>query len=77
MGCATRPLLLHASLAASRGAVLIDMSLILTKSRGGEFLTLSNDTVIGESIRTYGEWSYREIELIGQFIRPGSNVIEA
>ena len=53
------------------------MSLVLTKSRGGEFITLSNDTVIGESIRTYGEWSYRELDLIGQFIRPDSNVLEA
>lgn len=43
----------------------------------GEFLTLTNDSWVGRSIREYGEWSYSEVELLAQMLAPHNNVIEA
>lgn len=53
------------------------MGIVRTVTPAGEFLTLSKDKVVGHSLRTYGEWSYGEVELLAQFLRPDSAMIEA
>lgn len=53
------------------------MTFSRTRSPVGEFLTLTNDSWVGHSIREYAEWSYGEIETLAQLLTPESNVIEA
>jgi FkbM family methyltransferase len=49
----------------------------LDPCRHGKFLTNVNDTYIGRSLRTYGEWSEPEIWLFSQLVRAGDTVLEA
>lgn len=49
----------------------------LDECRHGRFLTNVNDTYIGHSLRTYGEWSEAEVSLFSQIVRPGDTVLEA
>ena len=49
----------------------------LDQCRHGRFLTNVNDTYVGHSLRTYGEWSEAEISLFSQIVRPGDTVLEA
>lgn len=49
----------------------------LDDCRHGRFLTNVNDTYIGHSLRTYGEWSEAEVCLFSQIVRPGDTVLEA
>ncbi|WP_051237444.1 FkbM family methyltransferase [Ottowia thiooxydans] len=53
------------------------MAYQLTEARHGRFLVNENDTYVGRSLRTYGEWSEAEIWLFQQILRPGDIVIEA
>ena len=53
------------------------MTYQLIEARHGQFLVNENDTYVGRSLLTYGEWSEAEIWLFGQILRPGDVVIEA
>jgi len=52
------------------------MKFIRTNGPSGEFITLANDQWVGQSLRLYGEWSYGEIDLFTQIVKPDSNVVE-
>ena len=52
------------------------MVFIRSKFSSGEFVSLTADTYVGKSMQLYGEWSYGEIEAIGQFVGQDSNVVE-
>lgn len=49
----------------------------MVKGRHGYFLYNRNDTYIGRSLETYGEYSEHEVRLFGQICRPGDVVVEA
>ncbi|RYF73274.1 MAG: FkbM family methyltransferase [Comamonadaceae bacterium] len=49
----------------------------LIDGRHGRFLVNRNDSYVGRSLRTYGEWSEGEIALFRQIVRPGDVVVEA
>lgn len=49
----------------------------LTDGRHGRFLYNGNDSFIGRSLETYGEWSDAEVRLFAQLLRPGDLVVEA
>lgn len=53
------------------------MAYQLTEARHGRFLVNENDTYVGRSLRTYGEWSEAEVWLFQKILRPDDVVIEA
>jgi FkbM family methyltransferase len=50
---------------------------LLTESRYGPFLINRYDTYIGQSMRTYGEYSVAELACFAQWLKPGSTAVEA
>ncbi len=59
-------------------ATLLDQDyLTIKRCRYGPLAFNKNDTFIGRSLATYGEWSYGELELLGQLLRPGDVVVDA
>ena len=49
----------------------------LCDGRHGTFLINKNDTFVGKSLQTYGEWSEEEVTLFNALCRPGDFVLEA
>ncbi|MES2817919.1 MAG: FkbM family methyltransferase [Pseudomonadota bacterium] len=47
------------------------------QSRYGDFYILTDDDLISDSLRRYGEWAQREIDLLRAFIGPGDAVVDA
>ena len=41
------------------------------------FLTIPDDAFIGKSLEVYGEWSFGEVEFLGQALSAGDNIVEA
>ena len=50
---------------------------IVENAKHGRFLVNPNDTYVGRSIITYGEWGEAEVRLFQKLLRPGDTVIEA
>lgn len=50
---------------------------IINNARHGRFLINPNDTYIGQSLKTYGEWGEAEARLFAKLLRPGDLVVEA
>lgn len=50
--------------------------LAVKRCKHGLFMYNRNDSYIGRSLDLYGEWCDREIQLLGQFIRPGDTVVD-
>lgn len=50
---------------------------IVENARHGRFLVNPNDTYVGRSIITYGEWGEAEVRLYEKLLRPGDTVVEA
>ncbi len=50
---------------------------IVEDARHGRFLVNPNDTYVGRSIITYGEWGEAEVRLFNKLLRPGDAVVEA
>jgi FkbM family methyltransferase len=49
----------------------------IVDSRYGKFKIINRDSVISLSLRLYGEWAQKEINLLSHFIEPGSVVVDA
>ncbi|WP_230411439.1 FkbM family methyltransferase [Collimonas humicola] len=67
---------------AAQRAVAVPVSgeqsvFIQAEGRHGRFFVNRNDTHVGRSLQTYGEWSEPEVALFQQIIRVGDVVIEA
>lgn len=50
--------------------------LITAPTRFGEFVYLAGDTVIGRSLRKYGEWAAHEIDVLHRLPPPGSTILD-
>lgn len=47
------------------------------QSRYGDFYILTDEDLISDSLRRYGEWAQQEIDLLRAFISPGDTVVDA
>lgn len=52
-------------------------SICMVQARYGVFFIPDEDDLIANSIREYGEWAQQEINILGAFIGPGDNVVDA
>jgi FkbM family methyltransferase len=57
--------------------LLQSANLCIKRCKHGFMMFHTNDTYIGRSLDIYGEFSEGEMELFGQFIRPGMSVVDA
>lgn len=57
--------------------VLVDGANVVTSTRYGPFVVNRNDTYIGRSMQTYGEYSPAELACFAQWVKPGGVAIEA
>jgi len=62
---------------SSSTTVLTNGDISVCKTRFGLMAYHERDTVIGRSIKLYGEWAPGEIRFLQQFIEPGDWVIDA
>jgi FkbM family methyltransferase len=53
-----------------------DGPLVMAECRYGRMLTFEHDTVIGRSLRLYGEWAQHEITILGEYLRPGAVAVD-
>jgi FkbM family methyltransferase len=51
--------------------------IVVKRCKHGVFMYNRNDSFVGRSLDLYGEWCDFELQLLGQFIRPGDTVIDA
>ncbi|MGE5640573.1 MAG: FkbM family methyltransferase [Clostridia bacterium] len=49
----------------------------LVQGRHGRFYVLDTDQYVSRSLKTYGEWTENEVELLCQVLRPGDAAIDA
>jgi|SRR3989344_4100535 len=48
----------------------------ITRAKHGYFMFNTNDSFVGRSLREYGEWCEKELDLLGQVVRPGDVVVD-
>lgn len=56
---------------------LLDGPNVVTSTRYGPFVVNRNDTYIGRSMQTYGEYSPAELACFAEWVRPGGVAVEA
>ena len=63
--------------ASTRWQGSVDMQPRLSLRESTLFLTIPDDAFIGKSLEVYGEWSFGEVEFLGQALSAGDNIVEA